>query len=262
MTEEHKKYLKKIKRHNLIVRISQFGILIAFFAIWELVAFLEWADPFIISSPSRIYKTTMDLYTTNMLFNHMGATLNETVISFLLSTFIGTFIAIVLWWSNMLKRISEPYLTVLNALPKIALGPLIIIWAGAGKQAIIIMALLISVIITIMSMLSAFVSTDKEKIQLMYSMNANKFQVLYKLVIPANIPTLISVLKINVGLSWVGTIMGEYLVSREGIGYLLVYGSQIFKLDLVMASTMLLCILASAMYFAVSLIEYLIKKLY
>ena len=144
---------------------------------------------------------------------------------------------------------------MLNALPKIALGPLIIIWAGAGKTAIIVMALLISVIITIISMLAGFMSVDKGKLQLLKSMRATKFQTLYKLVLPANIPTLISVLKINVGLSWVGTIMGEYLVSREGIGYLLVYGSQIFRLDLVMASTIMLCVLATAMYLAVAVAE-------
>lgn len=262
MTNEHNRYLKKLRIHNIVIRVCQFGLLISLFLIWELVARYEIADPFITSSPSRIAKTIAGLYSDRMLFNHLSATLWETVVSFSLSTLIGTAIAIILWWSETLRKISEPYLVVLNALPKIALGPLIIIWAGAGRQAIITMALLISVIITIISMLSGFMTIDKEKIQLLKSMGANKFQVLVKLVLPANIPTLISVLKINVGLSWVGTIMGEYLVSREGIGYLLVYGSQIFKLDLVMASTLLLCVLATAMYFAVSVVEKLIKKLY
>lgn len=262
MTNEHKVYLKKLKIKRLVIRILQLSILILFFAAWELVARYEIIDPFIISSPSRMVKTIAGLYKTNMLFNHLSATLWETAVSFLLSTAIGTLIAVILWQFETVRKVTEPYFVVLNALPKIALGPLIIIWAGAGRQAIIVMALLISVIITIISMLTGFMSVDKDKIQLLKSMNANRFQILFKLVLPANIPTLVSVLKINVGLSWVGTIMGEYLVSREGIGYLLVYGSQVFKLDLVMASTFMLCLLATSMYLIVSLMEKIIAKLY
>ncbi|MBR2481161.1 MAG: ABC transporter permease subunit, partial [Clostridia bacterium] len=116
------------------------------------------------------------------------------------------------------------------------------------------------VIITIISALIGFNSVDKEKIELLKAMGANKFQILWKLILPSNLPNIISILKINVGLSWVGTIMGEYLVSKEGIGYLLVYGSQVFKLDLVMASTILLCVLATLMYLAVALIEKIIHR--
>ena len=155
---------------------------------------------------------------------------------------------------------AEPYLITLNALPKIALGPIIIIWVGAGKASIVTMAVLICIVITIISVLTGFLSVDKEKIMLLKSMKATKMQIFAKLVFPANLPTIISVLKINVGLSWVGTIMGEYLVSREGIGYLIVYGSQVFQLDLVMASTVILCLLAALMYGGVALLEKFIAK--
>lgn len=260
---ERERYLKKRKKRKIQIFLCRIGILVAFFGLWELLsAGLKLIDPFLYSSPSRVVKTIVELYTEGQLFHHLGATLWETVVSFLLATTLGTVIAVVLWWSNFLRDVMEPYLVVLNALPKVALGPLIIIWAGAGERAIIVMALLISLIITVISMLQGFVGVDKEKIQLMRAMNANKLQILTKLVLPANVPTLISVLKINVGLSWVGTIMGEYLVSREGVGYLLVYGSQIFKLDLVMASTILLCLMATAMYLAVGLLEKLILRLY
>lgn len=154
----------------------------------------------------------------------------------------------------------EPHIVVLNALPKIALGPIIIIWVGAGGAAIIVMALLISLIITIISITSGFMSTDSNKVLLLRTMGASKMQILTKLVLPGNIPTIISALKINVGLCWVGTIMGEYLVSRSGLGYLIVYGGQVFQLDLVMASTVILCLLAGGMYFLVQLIEKLIVK--
>ena len=262
MSEEHKQYLKKQKICKIVIRIIQIGILILLFGLWELSAYLEWADPFITSSPSRMVKSIANLYTSGQLFTHLGATLWETVISFLLSTVLGTAIAVILWWSETARRVLEPYLIVLNSLPKVALGPLIIIWVGAGRSAIVTMALMICLIITVISALTGFMSVDEEKIQLMRSMGANKFQILIKLILPANIPNILSILKINVGLSWVGTIMGEYLVSREGIGYLLVYGSQVFKLDLVMASTLMLCVLATAMYLVVALIEKLISRFY
>lgn len=262
MSEEHKQYLKKQRTRKMVIRIIQIGILILIFGIWELSAYLEWADPFITSSPSRVVKSIANLYTSGQLFTHLGATLWETVISFILSTVLGTAIAVILWWSETVRRVLEPYLIVLNSLPKVALGPLIIIWVGAGRSAIVTMALMICLIITVISALTGFMSVDEEKIQLMRSMGANKFQILTKLILPANIPNILSILKINVGLSWVGTIMGEYLVSREGIGYLLVYGSQVFKLDLVMASTLMLCVLATAMYLVVALIEKLIGRYY
>lgn len=262
MSEEHKQYLKKQRTRKIVIRIIQIGILILIFGIWELSAYLEWADPFITSSPSRVVKSIANLYTSGQLFTHLGATLWETVISFILSTVLGTAIAVILWWSETVRRVLEPYLIVLNSLPKVALGPLIIIWVGAGRTAIVTMALMICLIITVISALTGFMSVDEEKIQLMRSMGANKLQILTKLILPANIPNILSILKINVGLSWVGTIMGEYLVSREGIGYLLVYGSQVFKLDLVMASTLMLCVLATAMYLVVALIEKLISRFY
>jgi len=262
MSKEHQLYLKKLKRKSILIKLAQVGLLVLFLGLWELFAHYKFIDPFLTSSPSRVVKSIVNLYHADALFVHIGATLNETMISFALSTFLGTLIAVVLWWNETVRRILEPYIIVLNALPKIALGPLIIIWAGAGKKAIIVMALLICVIITVISMMTGFLSIDKGKLQLLQSMRANKFQILYKLVLPGNIPTLMSVLKINVGLSWVGTIMGEYLVSREGIGYLLVYGSQIFKLDLVMASTIILCVLATAMYLIVSLAEKIIRPMY
>ncbi len=260
MTNQHKKYLRKLKIDYIVTKSLQFGILIAFIGFWELAVSLKWIDPFFFSSPSLIVKTIGDLIETGEFFKHAGVTLLETVIGFLISTVVGTLIAIVLWASKRTRDVAEPYLIVLNALPKIALGPILIIWLGTGQTAIIAMAVLISIVITIMSMLSGFLSVDQEKIKLLLSMGATKRQILTKLVLPANVPTLVSVMKINVGLSWVGTIIGEYLVSRAGLGYLIVYGSQIFNLDLVISSTVVLCILACLMYGGVAVLEKILKK--
>src|SRR5574344_585096 len=241
---EHKKFVKKLTFETWMIRLIQVLILIVFFLLWEILTKYEVLDAFFVSSPSRMIKTIKELYISGELFIHIGTTLMETIIGFILATAIGYFVAVLLWWSERLRKILDPYIVVLNSLPKIALGPLIIIWVGAGMKAIIVMCVLICVIITTISVLSSFLSCDQDKIRLMRSMNANKFQIFFKLILPYSMPEFISVLKINVGLSWVGTIMGEYLVSKAGLGYLIVYGGQVFKLDLVMASTVILCLLA------------------
>ncbi len=259
-SKEHLTYLKKQKRNNLIVQISRIALLVLLLGVWELAADFEWVNPFITSSPSRIVKTIAALYTEGTLFYHVGVTLGETLAGFAIAVIAGYLIALFLWWSETLRKILEPYIVVLNSLPKIALGPLIIIWCGTGSEAIIAITVLIGIIIAIMNMLNGFISTDKNKILLLQSMGAGKLQILQKLVIPSSFPAFISMLKINVGMAWIGSIMGEYIVSKAGLGYLIVYGGQVFKLDLVMAATFILCTLAGVMYFLVVLVEKLAVK--
>jgi len=212
------------------------------------------------SSPSRIAKTIASLYLDGSLFYHIGVTLWETLAGFAIAVVLGFAIALLLWWSETVRKVLEPYIVVLNALPKIALGPLIIIWFGTGSEAIVFMTVLVGIIVATLNMLSAFVSTDANKILLMRSMGANKFQILWKLVLPSSYPAIISMLKVNVGMAWIGSIMGEYIVSRAGLGYLIVYGGQVFKLDLVMSATFILCLLAAGMYALVVLLEKVLLK--
>lgn len=259
-SKEYAIYLKKIRRNKTIILTIQLTILIAIFAAWELLAMFNLIDTFIMSSPSRIVNQIALLTENGTLFYHIGVTLMEAIIGFLIATLGGTLIAIILWWNETIRKILDPYIVVLNSLPKIALGPILIIWIGAGTGAIVAMDVLIMIVITILSMLNAFNACDESKVLLLKSMGASKWQILTKLVIPNSIMEFISVLKINVGLTWVGTIMGEYLVSRAGLGYLIVYGSQVFKLDLVMASTIILCVLAALMYFIVASVEKLVNK--
>ena len=179
---------------------------------------------------------------------------------FNLLVLIGFILAVILWWNEKFRLSCEPYLIILNSLPKIALGPMIILWVGSGSKATIVMCILICVVITTISMLNAFISCDHDKILLMKSMHASKWQILTKLVIPSSLPNFISMLKINVGMAWIGSIMGVYIVSKAGIGYLIVYGGQVFKLDLVMSAVFILCVLAAAMYALVALLERLVIK--
>lgn len=255
---EHKKFLKKKKIDSVIVWSFRIGILLLFLGLWELFATLNIIDSFISSSPSKIIKTIKELVVENNLFYHMGVTLYETVMGFLIAVIVGYLIALLLWWSEKVRKILEPYIVVLNSLPKIALGPIIIVWFGSGSKAIIFMAVLIGIIVAIITMLNGFLATDKNKVLLLRSMGASKIQILTKLVMPSSLPTFISMLKISVGMAWIGSIMGEYLVSRAGLGYLIVYGGQVFKLDLVMASTVVLCLLATLMYALVALLEKLL----
>ncbi|HAA38316.1 MAG TPA: sulfonate ABC transporter permease [Firmicutes bacterium] len=255
VSKEHLAYLQTRKKYRYRVTAAQIILLVGFIALWEAAAGLRWIDPFIMSQPSRIVQTLHSLYAAGDLFTHVSITVAETVAGFTLGTLFGTFIAVALWWSDYLAEVLDPYLVVLNSLPKVALGPVMIVWLGQGMRAIIAMALLVSVIVTILSVYSGFSQVDKNKITLLKTFGANKRQILQKVILPASIPTIISALKINVGLSWVGVIVGEFLVSRAGLGYLIVYGGQVFRLDLVMASVIILCAAAAIMYQAVVIFE-------
>ena len=254
-SKAHEKYLKRLRNDKIFVLSFQILILVLIIGLWELLAATNVIDPFFVSSPSRVFNMFISMVENGTIWRHIGITLCETLVGFAIATLGGTLIAILLWWNKRLRRILEPYIVVLNSLPKIALGPIIILWVGSGMSAIITMCVLICIVLTTISMLNAFNSCDADKIQLMKSMHANKFQIFWKLILPNATSEFISVLKINVGMSWVGTIMGEYLSSSAGLGYLIVYGSQIFNINLVMTSTVLLCILAALMYLAICLIE-------
>ena len=259
-SKEHALYLQKTQRKTILVNVVRLAIFLVLLLVWELSAYFAWINPFITSSPSRIAKTIAELYSNGTLFYHVGTTLWETLLGFFIAVVLGYSIALLLWWSEIFRRISEPYLVILNALPKIALGPLIIIWCGTGSKAIVFMTILIGLIVAILNMLNGFMATDENKLLLLKSMGASKLQILLKLVIPSALPNFISMLKINVGMAWIGSIMGEYIVSKAGIGYLIVYGGQVFKLDLVMSAVFILCVLAAAMYAVVAFIEKLVIK--
>ncbi len=255
VTPYRRAYLKGLRRREQFITAMRYALLIALIVLWELSTRLGWLDPFIVSSPSRVFATILRLFRAGELFVHIGTTLYETVAGFLLGTLLGTVSAALLWWSDTLCRILDPYLVVLNALPKIALGPVLIVWIGAGMGSIIVMAVLVSLVVTIVTVLTGFLEKTDENQLLMRTLGANKFQIFRLVVLPASLPTIIAALKISVSMSWVGVIVGEYLVSKSGLGFLIVYGGQVFKLDLVMASIVILCALAAIMYYIVAFIE-------
>lgn len=256
------KYKKRNRLNKILVILTQILILVFILGLWQFLADNKIINTFISSSPKKIIDTIVSLYNSNNLYNHIFITIYETVISFILGTLIGTIIAIILWWNKFIYKVFDPFLTILNSLPKVALGPIIIIISGANMKSIILMALLISVIITIINVYNGFDNTDINKINLLKSFKANKLQILKYVILPNSYSTIISSLKINVSMSLIGVIMGEFLVSKEGIGYLIMYGSQVFNLDLVISGIIILMIVSYVMYILVSLLEKKLVKNY
>lgn len=256
--KEHIEYIQNVNKKKKKIVITRIIILIVIFALWEISGDLKWVDPFLTSTPSRMWKSLLKIYSEGTLFLHIGVTCYETIIGFITSTILGTIVAVLLWWSDFASKVMDPYLVVLNSLPKVALAPIIIFWVGNGMRAIVLVAILISIVVTIITVLNGFKAVDNDKVRLLQTFGANKWQILTHLVIPATIPTLISALKINVGLCWVGVIMGEFLVARNGLGFLIIYGGQTAELDMVMMSIIVLAVLAFLMYECVEIFE---KKL-
>lgn len=255
MSPNQKKYLNKKKKEKILVIFFQISIIVFLIGIWEFLATNGYINEFIFSKPSNILKTIINLYKNFNLINHIFTTLYEVIIAFVLGIFLGFLIALLLYSFKLLAKIIEPFLTMLNSLPKVALGPIIIIWVGANLKSIIVMALLINLIISIITIYNGFIQTDKNKIKLLESFNASKLDIIKKLVIPNSLVTIISSLKLNISMSLIGVIMGEFLVSKSGIGYLIIYGTQIFNLNIVMSGVIILIIISYILYKIISIIE-------
>ena len=251
----HLEYIKGVKKKNRRVFYTQIGLLIFLLFIWEVSARLNWIDTFLTSSPSAIWTLFLDFVKNGNLFYHLGISLMETIIGFGLGTLLGVIIAIMLWWSDFLAKVLDPYIVVLNSLPKTALAPIFIILFGAGFKGIIVTAISVSIVVTIMNMFISYKTVDDDKLKLLQTFGASKFQMLSKIVIPSSIPDLISTLKVNIGLSWVGVIVGEFLVSKAGLGYLIVYGMQVFRLDLVLMNVAVLGFISAIMYKIIAALE-------
>ena len=259
-SENYKKYLKRIKRNNILVFFTQVLIIVLFIIIWQFLSDKKIINTFLFSNPKKILETIVELINNKTFFKHIFTTVYEIIISFILGNLIGLLIASLLWFNRFLSRVFEPFLTILNALPKVALGPLIIIISGANIKSIIVMSLLISSIISIINIHNSFKSTDLNKIKIVKSMGANTFQTYYYVVLRGNYTKIIESFKINISMCFVGVIMGELLVSKQGIGYLIMYGSQVFNMNLVLTGIVLLIILTILLYVIIEYIEKASKK--
>lgn len=250
-----KQFLKRQQHEKNMVRLARALIFLAFLTFWQLSASFGIADPFIFSSPLLLVETFLSMCAEQALFSHIGITLAETLISFFFVVLLGLLVSIALWAFPGLSRVLEPYLVVLNSLPKSAMAPLLIVWFGANMRTIIIAGMSVAVFGSVISLYSGFRETDPDKLKLIYTLGGTKKDALRRVILPASIPLILSVMKVNIGLCLVGVIIGEFIGARQGLGYLIIYGSQVFKLSWVILSIVILCVIAMALYGILQFLE-------
>ena len=255
-------FLSAQKKHKRTVTVSRLCVFILFLGLWETASQTGLIDSFIFSSPSRIFLCAYGMALDHSLFTNIGITLFETLVSFFLVIFFALTITIILWFNKHVSETLEPYLVVLNSLPKSALAPLLIVWLGANYNTIIITGMSVAIFGSILSLYNSFQSVDTEEVKLIYTLGGNKLHVLTKVVLPSSLPSLFSLMKVNIGLCLEGVIIGEFIAARAGLGYLIIYGSQVFKLDWVIMSIVILCLIAVILYQTIVTVEKLCLKHY
>lgn len=251
----HRRYLRREAKTRNWVLSTQCILFLAFLGLWELLARTNTINPLIFSYPSKVWAQFWTVLLDGTLLPHVGMTVWETVVGFLLGTLLGAVIAAIIWWSPFLSRVLEPYLVIANSMPKVALGPVFIVSFGPGLFSVIAMGCAISVIITTINIYTSFKEVNPNYIKVVQTLGGNKRQTFSKVILPSTIPTLLATLKVNVGLSWVGVIVGEFLVSQQGLGYLIIYGFQVFNFTLVMMSLAIIAVVATLMYQGVAFLE-------
>ena len=260
ISRQQKQYLARQKKEKHIILAARTLLFVLFMGLWEISSDLGWIDSFIFSSPSKITLCFLEMLKNRSLFLHIGITLYETFISFILVILLSILAAILLWYSKKLSEILEPYLVVLNSLPKSALAPLLIVWLGANERTIVVAGMSVAIFGSVINLYSGFCQADPEKLKLIETLGGHKKEKLLKIVLPSSIPLILSVMKVNIGLCLVGVIIGEFIGARKGLGYLIIYGSQTFRLTWVLMSIVILCIIAMLLYFALYLIEKQVRK--
>lgn len=253
-------YVEKQNQRRTMVFAARILLLVATLSLWEVSTRLGFINDFIFSSPSRMAVCFWSMVMDRSIFYHTGITVLETMVSFLMVTGFGIGGAVLLWSSRMLAEILEPYLVMLNSLPKSALAPILIVWLGANTRTIVAAAVSVAVFGSILTLHNSFANMDPEQMKLIYALGGKRRDVLAKVLLPGSVPMIVSNMKVNVGLCLVGVIIGEFLAARAGLGYLIIYGSQVFKLDLVLMSIVILCILSAVMYRGIAVVEKKIGK--
>lgn len=255
LSSDQTKYLSRLKREKYFVNISRLVLFAGFLALWEVSARIGWIDSFIFSSPSAIGLNFLDMCRNQSLFTHIGITLTETLVSFFFVVILGIGTAVLLWLFPKLAKILEPYLVVLNSLPKSALAPLLIVWLGANVRTIIVAGMSVAIFGSVINLYTGFQDADPDKRKLIATLGGTKKDELTKIVLPSSVPLILSIMKVNIGLCLVGVIIGEFIGARQGLGYLIIYSSQTFKLTTVLMAILVLCIIAMGLYSILNLIE-------
>lgn len=255
-----RQFIRHHRRHHHFVTVMRFLVLLLFLFIWEASARFGMIDTFFFSCPSMVLSCFVKMIKDGSFFSNTGITLLETLFSFALVTAFSLITAILLWCSKPLSEILEPYLVILNSLPKSALAPLFIVWLGTGTDTIIAAGISVAVFGSVINLYTGFKSVDEEKLKLIATLGGSRLTALKKVVLPSSVPLILSNMKVNVGLALVGVIIGEFLAARQGLGYLIIYGTQVFQLNMVITSIIILCVIAMALYQCIQFAEHLYKK--
>ena len=255
ISTEQKLYIRQMKLQSSFIILSRFLLLFSFLALWEVSSRLGWIDSFFFSSPGAVIGLFIDMCKDFEILRHIGVTLLETLISFFAVTLLSILTAILLICLPKTSKVLEPFLVILNSLPKSALAPLIIVWLGTGMKTIIIAGMSVAIFGSIINMYTGFTQVEEEKIKLIYTLGGTKKDTLLKVILPASVPVIVSNMKVNIGLALVGVIIGEFLAARQGLGYLIIYGSQVFQLDLLIMSIIILCLIAMGLYQMIQILE-------
>ncbi len=258
MQKLHQGHLKQVAGWRRKVLAVQLSLLVCMFLLWELAGRLRWIDVLLFSYPSKVFAQIGKDIASGELWIHVAVTVGETAVGFLLGTLVGTLLAVLIWWSPFLSKVLDPYMVVFNSMPKVALGPIFIVMFGAGFTAIVMTTLSITVIITTLVVYNSFNEVDSNYIKVIRTFGGDRSEIFTKVVLPASFPAIVSTLKVNVGMAWVGVIVGEFLVAKQGLGYLIIYGFQVFNFTLVLSSLLIIAAVATAMY---QLVVYVERKL-
>lgn len=262
MSNAQAAFIRKARRKKFAILLLQILFLILFIALWEISTHIGLLDAFIFSSPGRIVLCFLEMAKDGSIFYHIGITLGETFLSFFLVILLGILLAVLLWWNHWAARITEPYLVVLNSLPKTALAPVFIVWLGNNIKTIIVAAVSVAVFSTTITLYNSFQEMDPEKIKMIRTLGGTKKDILCKLILPGNLPSIVSMMKVDIDLTLVGVIIGEFLAARAGLGYLIVYATQVFKMDYVLLSIVILCLISTGLYLLISLFEKIFLRFY
>jgi NitT/TauT family transport system permease protein len=247
-------WLARERRRRHLIVAARIALLTVFLGLWELLARTQVVNPMLTSYPSALWPTFLDLLRNGDLLHHTWVTLQATLVGFVLSMVLGTAVAAGLWWSGFAQKVLDPFLVVANAMPKIAFVPIFYIWLGS-EYSVYGMAVAIAIFVTIMVVYDGFQSIDPNKIKLARTLGASKAQILTMVVMPGSVPTLIAALKMNVGLALVGVIVGEFQSASAGLGFLIINGSQVFKLNVVMTAIVVLGVMSALMYLLIARLE-------
>jgi NitT/TauT family transport system permease protein len=237
------------------VTLVQAAIVVGLLAFWEVGVRVGLINQFFWSKPSDVARTMAIFATEGTAWVDTWFTFRATIVGFVAGSVIGAAIGLALWWSDNVARVTEPFIVVFNAIPKMALGPLIILLFGIGIASKIALAIALTFVITALAAFAGVRAVDPDLVKLTYTLGGTRRDVFFKVVLPSTMPWIISSLRINIGLALAGVLLGEFISSQFGLGKVILYAGATYDIALIWAGIVILAALAMALYGVVVWLE-------